>query len=244
MKSKVNRLKCSLQAAQQVNFPLSSLGIYLMKHQSINQTVFALSPELITAALGHLCGNYVCFGPIFWMALSSLCILADTAHPLSAGLLWMEPNPILTNLFSTTVQTLMSYYDACDLVTECSEAWIAAFTPPDILWLFIHTADDVLLPHFHNAVVVHLDQCRGTQRGVVLQILANRLRRAKKYRTIRWRVLQRFNAEANNWSLPERRYNDLRRVKWEWILHAMPLRTVEKRKRDSEELDMDIEMDL
>ncbi len=172
------------------------------------------------------------------MAFSSLCIITDTEHSLSIYQLWIYPVPRLTRLFSTVLDTLMFHYNSISPVIEYGNAWIAGFTPPNILWLFVHTADPFLLPQFRKAVHLQLDRYQGTQRGVALKVLANRLLSYDSPQTVQWQMWQRAHAEENNWCLPERRHDDLKRVGWKMVLEALPPKRAEKRMRNVEDDDV------
>ncbi|WVW83903.1 hypothetical protein I302_105925 [Kwoniella bestiolae CBS 10118] len=109
-------------------------------------------------------------------------------------------------MFSRALQLFMAqYHGEIDIpFKDININWIKLFTPPDTLWLFVHTANEVLSLHLREVMGLMRDACEGGIKAVVLGLMLDKIgdrelirRRREEVRWRVWSVRQRMIFEGN-----------------------------------------------
>ncbi|WWC94169.1 hypothetical protein V866_001008 [Kwoniella sp. B9012] len=148
------------------------------------------------------------FGPFdgpaeFKQAIFDLASSVGSPYPKTRSL---ESDIVFKEIFSRALQVLLFDYNQQPLEPS-SEDDLQWYTPPDVLWLFLHTAHEILLSHLREIIRVMKDSCRSSisVRSIVLGLMLDRIsedelekRRREEGIWRMWSVRQRVNFEDNN----------------------------------------------
>ncbi|ORX36646.1 hypothetical protein BD324DRAFT_626658 [Kockovaella imperatae] len=132
--------------------------------------------------------------------------------------------PRLCDSLKTVIELLLRHYsDHIPMEPKYSE--LGKITPPDMLWILVHTAHDSMLHFLGSALQAIAWSCEGTQRGVCTELLyavvSCRLRGVLKT-SRQWRTLQCARARQNGYrSGFQEDPRDLQRVTWRQVLFLL-----------------------
>ncbi|WWC70220.1 uncharacterized protein I206_104170 [Kwoniella pini CBS 10737] len=134
---------------------------------------------------------------------------------------WYNYHKSLDKAFSIALKVILNTYNDVNLVSWTSTRnyyEIDQFTPPDVLWVLINTADAQILESLCRTFRRLLDGCPNTQRGVILTIL---LHKARNVRWERWKGRKSWSESMgllflqSGYKINEEM--DIPRVKWSEI---------------------------
>lgn len=147
--------------------------------------VAARSPSLVTQTVTRLAGVFA-DGPLFHVALANLSFSVGAPRMNE----WYTDDEALLELFSRAIRILVNSMDPVTPIRTMDHNAARACRPPDALWLLIGTGDPVLYHPLQHALSTMLDGCRGTQRGIAVQALYDRLQRQwnEPFYSDKWRV--------------------------------------------------------
>ncbi|WVQ67682.1 uncharacterized protein L199_005886 [Kwoniella botswanensis] len=147
------------------------------------------------------------FGPFdgpaeFKQAIFDLASSVGSPYPKMDSL---GSDIVFKEIFSRALQLLLFDYNQ-QPHEPSSEDDLQWYTPPDVLWLFLHTAHDMLLSHLREIIRAMKYSCKNSisVRSIVLELMLDRigedeLEKRKREEGIwsMWSVRQRVNFEDN-----------------------------------------------
>ena len=92
--------------------------------------------------------------------------------PLSEG---MEYGKAVMRSVGRALRVLLRDHETYDLSLPMLPISLPLFTPPDILWLLVHTGDNVFLDILRIVMFTMRRGCQDTIRGIVLSLLLSRV---------------------------------------------------------------------
>ncbi|WVQ82160.1 hypothetical protein IAT38_004288 [Cryptococcus sp. DSM 104549] len=125
----------------------------------------------VAAALLALCG---CFPSPKNVAFERrVCLLAGiVGAPTPSDLSQLSECVSIQETFSRALRVLLFSFPPVDIsLPNRGRTNLEVFTPPDVLWLFVHTADKQLLAGLKFAAEAMYESCLGSTRGVVLFVV-------------------------------------------------------------------------
>ncbi|OCF60601.1 hypothetical protein L486_00236 [Kwoniella mangroviensis CBS 10435] len=148
------------------------------------------------------------FGPFdgpaeFKQAIFDLASTVGSPYPRMNSL---KSDIVFKEIFSRALQVLLFDYNQ-QPHEPSSEDDLQWYTPPDVLWLFLHTAHEILLSHLREIIRILKDSCKNSisVRSIVLELMLDSIsedkleKRRREEGTWRiWSVRQRVNFENNN----------------------------------------------
>ncbi|ORY33992.1 hypothetical protein BCR39DRAFT_556784 [Naematelia encephala] len=176
-----------------------------------------LSPQVVSLALGLLCGVFQSSQPApFQNGLTNLLIVTATVF------FHLPPSPRDREVYSalsTSLALLLSTYDSTTVIDPYDYIdQLDFFAPPDIIWLFVHTADHALILTFRQVLRREIIMFPGTRRGLTCEVLYHALLPEINH-GVGWfskeeKVYVRVMAQLRGWKLGG---DGLQRVDWEFI---------------------------
>ncbi|WRT66356.1 uncharacterized protein IL334_003311 [Kwoniella shivajii] len=208
-------------------------------NEHADHLISSRSPSFVSQALARLCGV---FSPsrLFHTAIHNLAFAVGSPNPNP----WYTDSALLDESFSRSLRIVLAEYDAIETLSLAIQpnpkdaASITKYTPPDVLWVLVQTADEKLLDSLARTIQVNLDSCKSTQRGVILSLLYNKVEETRSTISEGWKSWSESVGllfAQNRWVLHDN-CGDITRVTWKEITWAMSSLT-RKRKRDRENED-------
>ncbi|WWD17314.1 hypothetical protein CI109_101754 [Kwoniella shandongensis] len=140
----------------------------------------------------------------------------------------MVMNTAMIETFARVLRVMLRDFDPLDNFLFDQPEYLDDYVPPDIMWLFIHTADPSLIVQFREVGQSLLNTCEGSRRAVALKLMLNQLspnrmetRTGHLAQWQQWARRQRmlYESNGNRLQLDEKRvkHGDLRRLNWKEV---------------------------
>ncbi|WWC94168.1 hypothetical protein V866_001007 [Kwoniella sp. B9012] len=147
----------------------------------------------LTRSLSKLCGTFAP-SPLFHTALKEIASDAgiNDHYP------WYDYTQNLDDVFTKALEILFKPYDDMEHVPRYhhrnmnEQKLVGKYTPPDILWVLVQTADQPILDSLYRIIKKGLDRASNTERGIVLILLL------KKVQETRWRKFKGWKSFAES----------------------------------------------
>ncbi|WVQ67683.1 uncharacterized protein L199_005887 [Kwoniella botswanensis] len=172
------------------------LDISLTDRSGSTLRVQATSHNLqITRSLSKLCTFAP--SPLFHTALREIALDVGMKDHYP----WYNYTISLNDVFTKALDMLLKSYDDGHHVSRNyhrnmnDQELMVKYTPPDILWVLVQTADQPILDSLYRTIKKGLDRASNTERGIVLILLL------KKVQETRWRKFKGWKSFAESLGL-------------------------------------------
>ncbi|KAK8864390.1 hypothetical protein IAR55_001638 [Kwoniella newhampshirensis] len=192
-----------------------------------DQLLVTITPQSLVGPILELCASFqdeTLAQIVRFRTQVGTLARAVGSPPPNTNRLLMDTSILET--FARVVRVMVREYDPLDNFLFVEPGNVSDYIPPDILWLFVHTAEEDLLVQLREVLTTFLNTCAGSRRAVVLKLLLRQVmedRLDNRRKTLpywqQWARRQRllFERNGNRLQVDDERVKqgDLRRLRWE-----------------------------